>query len=600
MARAVAVLQKSYPRIQITADVVGGLLDFLTWQWRQNRPPRDAVAQTCLVAGRIVPSAATAIVEPRVRPPAGARPGEAFGADWLRRSVATERLERKAISAKKKADDSEAKAAVFDARANATSSTRTKAKLTAQANEARVRAAIFRDDAEKWKRQAQESQAPGADSWRTVRPDRPPKPRRTAQDATCPPNQVGCALGLLGGVCGLPAPLVLASSRGSPVPQVARYCLTSADRLIPSHDARRGFVKRDDYPTDVQEREYHRDKAEQLKVLSTAANLIPELIFNGAPGAIDGLPVVTKEGIVLGGNGRAQALQLHYGQGGRLARDYLLDHAAQFGFRRGDIEKVPDPVVVRVIDTIDRDSSGFRRAAQELVRVLNVPLTQSLSNRAEAVAESRRISDEVLEILSVALADKDLTLADYLGSRASRTLADALRRASIITERNAVRMLGTDGFTDEGKRFIERVLTAALIPHTELLDRLGPATVATLAAGAPWLLGAAAAGDEWDLRKHLSLAAKDLADLRTQGAVSVDEYLRQGSMFGKPATSDDPKAEKLLRFLFDLSNRPTRFRLFARSYASMAAQNPINQASLFPSEQISPSAALDSALVSTR
>jgi hypothetical protein len=99
------------------------------------------------------------------------------------------------------------------------------------------------------------------------------------------------------------------------MPQIARYCLTSADRLIPSHDARRGFVKRDDYPTDVQEREYHRDKAEQIKVLSTAQNLIPELIFNGAPGAIDGLPVVTPQGVVLGGNGRTQALQLHYSQG---------------------------------------------------------------------------------------------------------------------------------------------------------------------------------------------------------------------------------------------------------------------------------------------
>jgi len=121
-----------------------------------------------------------------------------------------------------------------------------------------------------------------------------------------------------------------------------------------------------------------------MKVLSTAQNLIPELIFNGAPGAIDGLPVVTKEGIVLGGNGRTQALQLHYAQGGQLARDYLLDHAAQFGFARADVEKIADPVIVRVIEVVDRDAPTFQRAAQELVRLLNVPLTQSLSQRAES------------------------------------------------------------------------------------------------------------------------------------------------------------------------------------------------------------------------
>jgi hypothetical protein len=66
------------------------------------------------------------------------------------------------------------------------------------------------------------------------------------------------------------------------------------------------------------------------------------------------------------------------------------------------------------------DTPQYKRAAQELVRLLNIPLTQGLGVRAESVAESRRLSDEVLEILSVVLADGQTSLADYLGSRASR------------------------------------------------------------------------------------------------------------------------------------------------------------------------------------
>jgi hypothetical protein len=73
------------------------------------------------------------------------------------------------------------------------------------------------------------------------------------------------------------------------------------------------------------------------------AELDPELIFNGAPGAIDGLPVVTPQGVVLGGNGRTQALQLHYHQGGTAAKDYLLDHAGQFGFSREPSPSWPIP-----------------------------------------------------------------------------------------------------------------------------------------------------------------------------------------------------------------------------------------------------------------
>ena len=599
LARAVALLQATYPRIKVTSAVVDDLREYLTWQWRLGRSPREAVAQTCAVSGRVVPSAATEIVEPIVRPPAGAKPGDSFGAESLRVSVQTARLERRAESAKARAAKLDEEASRLEAKASRTRSTTTRERLGAQAHAAKLNANAARDEAARLSRQARESASPTIDPWRVVRQASPPSARRTKQAASCPPGQAACKLGLLGGLCGLPAVLVLAGSRGSPIPQIARFCLASADRLIPSHDARRGFVRRTDYPEGVQEREYHREKSEQMKVLSTAQNLIPELIFNGAPGAIDGLPVVTKEGIVLGGNGRTQALQLHYAQGGQLARDYLLDHAAQFGFSRSDIEQIADPVVVRVIDVVDRDAPTFQRAAQELVRLLNIPLTQSLSQRAEAVAESRRLTDEVLEILSVALSD-DQTLSDYLGSRSSRTLADAMRRASILTERNASRLITSEGFTEDGKRFVERLLTAALLPDAELLDRLGAGTVATLAAGAPWLLGAAAAGPEWDLRKPLGLAARDLADLRGHSADSVDSYLRQGGIFGKPASIGNLTAESLLRFLYEIANKPTKFRLFARRYAALAATNPVNQSSLFPTSTLEPGAALQRALEATR
>jgi len=380
---------------------------------------------------------------------------------------------------------------------------------------------------------------------------------------------------------------------------VTRFCLTSADRLIASHDARRGFARRADYPDDVQEREYERDKREQYKVLTTAQNLIPELIFNGAPGAIDGLPVVTKEGIVLGGNGRTQAVQLHYSQGGHVAKDYLLDNAAQFGFTAEQVSAIPDPVVVRVVQAPDLDAPEFKRAAQELVRLLNVPLTQGLGVRAEALAESRRISNEVLEILSTAL-ESGSSLAEYLSSRSARTFADALRRAGIITDRNAGRHLNPDGtFSEDGKRFAERLLTASLIPNTAILDQLGPGMVATLAAGAPWILSAAAHGEAWDLRKPMLAAAKDLADLLTRDIESVDAYLRQGGLFGKPATDGDPEAQSLLRLLYQVARQPTRFRAFAKRFAALAAQNPINQSSLFETETIRPSDALRRAIEAT-
>ena len=117
-----------------------------------------------------------------------------------------------------------------------------------------------------------------------------------------------------------------------------------------------------------------------------------------------------------------------------------------------------------------------------------------------------------------------------------------------------------------------------------------------LARGAPWILSAAAAGDVWDLRGPLYAAAKDLADLRGRGLESVGEFLRQGSMFGKPAVLGNPTAEKLLYLLFETQRKPTRFQAFAKQYAGSAARNPVNQTALFPAEIVSQQAALDGAL----
>ena len=603
LASAVALLQLAHREIRVTRALVESLHEFFTWQWQLGHTPRQAVAMTCASGGTIQPSAGAYVDSREARPPKGAAAGAVFGADELRQVPKLERLSAKLRKLEDQRDEHTTKAEVAEVRAEHVKSGAKRAELLNKAREERRKAERAKDEIATLQDELTDEERRGVRSgeWSQVKPPRAAAAnpaRRSTGPAACPPEQSACGLGLEGASCGLPATLVLASTRGSPTPQIARYCLTSADRLIPSHDARRGFVKRDDYPAEVQEREYHRDKGEQLKVLSTAQNLIPELIFNGAPGAIDGLPVVTPQGVVLGGNGRTQALQLHYSQGGRTARDFLLDHAGQFGFSREQVAALADPVVVRVVAMQPPDTREYKRAAQELVRVLNIPLTQSLGVRAESVAESRRISDEVLEILSVALADGQTSLADYLGSRASRALIDALRRNGIIHERNVARFVLPDGagLNEDGKRFVERLLTAAIVPDAEVLESLGPGIVGMLARGAPWILSAAASGEPWDLRPALYAAAKDLADMRGRSIESVPEFLRQGSMFGKPASLGNPTAEQLLILLFETQRKPTRFQAFAKQYAGYAARNPIHQTSLFPGQVVTPKDGLERAM----
>ena len=92
LARAVALTSDVYPQIPITQAVVGSLLDHFTAVWRRGGSARDAVAQTCQVGRRIVPSSATTITERRALPPRGAQPGQAFGAADLRHPLDAQRL----------------------------------------------------------------------------------------------------------------------------------------------------------------------------------------------------------------------------------------------------------------------------------------------------------------------------------------------------------------------------------------------------------------------------------------------------------------------------------------------------------------------------
>ena len=410
----------------------------------------------------------------------------------------------------------------------------------------------------------------------------------------CPPNsKPACKLGLLGGLCGLPAGLYLPSAAGAPEPQVARFCLVSAQRLIASHDPVT-FAPRRDYPAQVQERRYESDPAEQYKVRQIAESMQPALIFNTSPTITDGTPVVTEEGVVLGGNGRTLGVQLHYRNQRQAARDYLLTHAADFGFAAEQVRSFSDPVVVRVLGIPEGMTRAKRKQhLQQLVRQLNVALTQELDDRTGAVALARQLDEGVLEILASAL-DEDTSLAEYLSRRDSAALTQELLRAGILSQRNLSRYIGRDSgvYTDEGKRLVEKVLAAALVPDAGLLDLLGATIHQGLARAAPWLLAAANSGAEWDLRSAMQAAARDLGLLRAAGLRSVADFLSQGVLLKAESHASEvvTHAKVLLYALHELS--AVKLGRLAQQFAIDARHNSSDQGSLFESERVLPAQAL--------
>ena len=134
--------------------------------------------------------------------------------------------------------------------------------------------------------------------------------------------------------------------------EIGRYEVREMDDVIASHDPENQFRRRENYPQEAQERPYHSDEGEQQKVVGNALNYDPAFVVSTDASATNGPPIITQNGIVLGGNSRTMTLQMVYGQHPEKAAAYrqaLVDNASQFGIDPQAIANMKRPMLVRVV-----------------------------------------------------------------------------------------------------------------------------------------------------------------------------------------------------------------------------------------------------------
>ena len=415
-------------------------------------------------------------------------------------------------------------------------------------------------------------------------PVAPPAPRRRDGGPSRSSCGTVCHIQVRDGVCGGQATILLPAAQGAPREVPTRYCMVEASQLITSHRPT-DFSVDPRYPANTQERRYDRDPAEQMKVVQIAQNPRPELVISTAASPLDGTPVATTTGIVLGGNGRTMGMKRHYLMHGTAFRDYLRKNAHEFGFTAAQVDKFDQPIIVR---TIDPPPAEYVR----LVRDLNQTLTQSMDVIAEGVSLARQMPAAALEILAQSLGSGDTELGEYFSSRASLPFIAALERGGIITAQNRGRLVRTDGLlTDDGRALAIRQIGASILPDADLLERMGAELRQALARSAPFWLAAAASGDAWDVRPALASAVRDLLAARAAD-LSPRRFFQQVDFFNPPASHNNPMALRMLVLLDKLGGKPAVLGRVAKYYASEAAQHGRQATLLAP---VSPPEALDQA-----
>ncbi len=306
-------------------------------------------------------------------------------------------------------------------------------------------------------------------------------------------------------------------------PMNAVYTLMEAEDVVASHNPA-NFNIRKDYPEGVQERQYHESDNEQGKVMRIAQEMEPVFVINNNPDGVNGTPIITQDGIVLGGNARTMGIQRAYSTepgSAKKYKNYLTAHAKDYGFNAADVRGMKQPILVRrskVGKTHKRyksdgefDKTKYNAHLRLLGRRMNEGLTQGLDPRAEEVALGKNFVDaRMLRTLTDSIKEGQ-TLDQFLQGEGSRNFLLTLRSNGIIDDLNASQYLyGKSGGTDkgllnkEGRARLERILVGKLIDSPTLLDRMSQTQRQALANSAVHVVVAQQSG--WDVVPTLKRA----------------------------------------------------------------------------------------------
>lgn len=343
-----------------------------------------------------------------------------------------------------------------------------------------------------------------------------------------------------------------------------RYEVRELRDVQPSHMSMMGFQPNPKY-RGVNQRDYFSNRRERDKVLDHASRFEPAFQLSNNPTANDGPPVITKDGMVLGGNGRTMTLGMVYHRNPERAAQYraqLEADADMFGIDPEALRGMKQPVLVRVLDRPVESDQDFHGA----IDVFNRDFKGSLDRKSLGVSRGRFVSEDSLALLGEHL-DDETTLRSFLDTGKARGLMDALVQDGAMDQAELNQFIrGNDELTSEGKAYVEHILRGVVMDDAKTLDRLPSSIVNTLDRVLPQTMTVRARGEGWDITPEFKEALRLYADYKKGKYDSPDIFLYQGRLgAGRDMALGNGKVRQLVRAMHDMT--PTEFQKAWKKYA---------------------------------
>lgn len=340
------------------------------------------------------------------------------------------------------------------------------------------------------------------------------------------------------------------------------YEIVEADSLTPSHNANDGYKKSEGFPVNeegrtINDRDYENDKDAQR---------VTDMIARHYDGqAVDQVPVVTADGIVVDGNGRTMAGQKAAKDGTDGAYlEALKENAENYGFTAEQIEQsgIKHPRLVLVSDEpMKYDTTTFAK--------FNKNEKKTQGNTQQAVAQSKKLSADEISTIVAEIEGSGSLDAFFNNPTAINSLLKRLIDKGVIGLNEVAGLReGEDKLSAAGKDFVKNLLLGSVFSENTIRMMGADAMLKTKA-----LNGIRAVTDnmklgDYALMKEIDQAVQLLYEAR-QGGSGVDAYLRTPAMFGENAADRfDPISQAIA---LALEGKVEDFRELMMAYNRNAA-----------------------------
>lgn len=340
------------------------------------------------------------------------------------------------------------------------------------------------------------------------------------------------------------------------------YELVEADSLTPSHNANDGYKKSEGFPVNeegrtINDRDYENDKEAQRVTDMIAKN------YDGQ--AVDQVPVVTKDGIVVDGNGRTMAGQKAAKDGTDGAYlEALKENAENYGFTAEQIEQsgMEHPRLVLVSDEpLPYDTATFAK--------FNKNEKKTQGNTQQTVAISKKLGGDEISAIAAEIEGSGSLDAFFNNPTAINSLLKRLIDKGVIGLNEVAGLReGENKLSASGKDFVRNLLLGSVFSEDTIRMMGADAGLKSKALnGIRAVLDNMKLGD-YALRGEIDKAVQLVYEARQQGG-DVDAYLRTPAMFGENAADRyDPISQAIA---LALDGKAEDFRDLMMAYNRNAA-----------------------------